>query len=567
MKPTSLISSLAAIAAIPAFAAPVAPAMAPAAPAAEPAPAVEAAPAAAPVAEAPAEPLENPDLGRWYVSPGVGFWNLEGDEPLKDAFYFTIRVGYDYSEWWSFEGSVVVAPTMKENLQGHGWTDEDGVYRWHEQRQSKSKGDDRYFDDTWGAMFYFDAMFHFSKFDKVDPYLIFGAGLTTFGEDVMDESVCASFRAGGGIMYHLGDSWTLRLDTRIDLAGYNTEFNHTVDVGFIYRFGAAEIAKDPEIAVVAPVDSDGDGLTDEDEINIHHTDPHNWDSDGDGLSDGDEVRIHKTNPLNPDTDGDGLTDGDEVLKYKTNPLDPDTDRDGHLDGDEVNTYKTNPLDPDTDRDGLKDGEEVVTYKTNPLNPDTDGDGLLDGDEVAKHRTDPLNPDSDYDMLSDGYEVLKTKTNPLDPDTDKGGVRDGHEVIYDQTDPLDPSDDILFFELNINFDTDKDVIKPEFFEQLDKVAAVMLKNPGSTAVVEGHADKRQTSKRNYNITLSQKRAQSVSRYLQNKGIGADRIKAIGYGFDHPKAANDPVSGNLANRRVEVYIDGVKTGKVNYVNPGE
>ena len=565
MKRTSPLSLLAALAAIPAFAAPVAPVMSPApAPAAEPAPVVDApAPAEAPAAE----PLENPDLGRWYVSPGVGWWNLEGDEPLKDAFYLTLRIGYDWSEWWSFEGSVVVAPKMDENLKGYGWRDEDGVYRLHGQRESKSKGKDRYFDDTWGAMFYFDAMFHFSKFDKVDPYLIFGAGLTTFGEDVMDESVCASFRAGGGLMYHLGDAWTLRLDTRIDLAGYNTEFNHTVDVGFIYRFSGAEIAKDPEIAVVVPVDSDGDGLTDDDEINIHHTDPHNWDSDGDGLSDGDEVRVHKTNPLNPDTDGDGLKDGEEVLKYKTDPLNPDTDGDGLLDGDEVKVYGTNPLDPDTDRDGLKDGEEVVTYKTNPLNPDTDGDGLLDGDEVKKHRTDPLNPDSDYDMLSDGYEVLKTKTNPLDPDTDKGGVRDGHEVIYDHTDPLDPSDDILFFELNINFDTDKDVIKPEFFEQLDKVAAVMLRNPGSTAVVEGHADRRQTSKRNYNITLSQKRAQSVSRYLQQKGIGADRIKAIGYGFDHPKAANDPVSGNLANRRVEVYIDGVKTGKVNYVNPGE
>ena len=563
MKRISLISSLAALAAISAVAAPVAPATA----AAEPAPAPVVTVPAPAAAEPAAEPLEDPDLGRWYVSPGVGFWNLEGDEPLKDACYVTLRIGYDWSEWWSFEGSVVVAPKMKENLKGYGWTDEDGVYRLHGQRESKSKGEDRYFDDTWGAMFYFDAMFHFSKFDKVDPYLILGAGVSTFGKDVMDEPVCASARAGGGLMYHIDDAWTLRLDTRIDLAGYNTEFNHTFDVGFIYRFSGGRIKDDEEFKnQLVPVDSDGDGLTDDDEINIHHTDPHNWDTDGDGLSDGDEVNVHKTNPLNPDTDGDGLLDGDEVNVHKTNPLNPDTDGDGLLDGDEVKTYKTNPLDPDTDHDGLKDGEEVVTYKTNPLNPDTDGDGLLDGDEVKKHRTDPLNPDSDYDMLSDGYEVRVSLTDPLDPDTDKGGVRDGHEVIYDHTDPLDPSDDILFFELNINFDTDKDVIKPEFFEQLDKVAAVMLRNPGSTAVVEGHADQRRTSKRNYNITLSQKRAQSVSRYLQNKGIEASRIKAIGYGFDHPKAANDPVNGNLANRRVEVYIDGVKTGKVNYVNPG-
>ena len=72
------------------------------------------------------------------MSPGVGYWNLEGDEPLKDAFYLTIRVGYDYSEWWSFEGSVVYAPKMDENLKGYGWRDEDGVYRLHSRRSTSS---------------------------------------------------------------------------------------------------------------------------------------------------------------------------------------------------------------------------------------------------------------------------------------------------------------------------------------------------------------------------------------------------------------------------------------------
>ena len=105
------------------------------------------------------------------------------------------------------------------------------------------------------------------------------------------------------------------------------------------------------------------------------------------------------------------------------------------------------------------------------------------------------------------------------------------------------------------------------DKLDRVADVMLKNPGSTAVVEGHADRRDTSKRNYNIRLSEKRAKAVARYFEGKGISADRLKAVGYGFDHPKAANDPKNGNLANRRVEVYIDGARPGKVNYVNPAE
>ncbi|MBI4135320.1 hypothetical protein HY477_01130 [Candidatus Uhrbacteria bacterium] len=60
------------------------------------------------------------------------------------------------------------------------------------------------------------------------------------------------------------------------------------------------------------IDSDGDGLTDLEEINIHDTDPFNPDTDGDGLFDGEEVNIYGTDPLNPDTDGDGFTDGEEV---------------------------------------------------------------------------------------------------------------------------------------------------------------------------------------------------------------------------------------------------------------
>lgn len=89
------------------------------------------------------------------------------------------------------------------------------------------------------------------------------------------------------------------------------------------------------------VDADKDGLDDVREKEIG-TNPQNTDSDGDGLSDGDEVIVYKTDPLKADTDGDGLSDGDEVLIWHTNPLNPDTDGDGYQDGEEVrNGY--NPL--------------------------------------------------------------------------------------------------------------------------------------------------------------------------------------------------------------------------------
>ena len=68
------------------------------------------------------------------------------------------------------------------------------------------------------------------------------------------------------------------------------------------------------------IDTDGDGLDDIREVDLR-TDPKNWDTDGDDLSDGDEVIIWKTQPLNPDTDGDTFKDGEEI-KGGYNPVGP-----------------------------------------------------------------------------------------------------------------------------------------------------------------------------------------------------------------------------------------------------
>ena len=111
------------------------------------------------------------------------------------------------------------------------------------------------------------------------------------------------------------------------------------------------------------------------------------DTDGDGLSDDLEAQIH-TNAGLKDTDGDKLSDGREYLKYRTNPLKRDTDKDRLTDGQEVKKFHTKPRKPDTDRDKLKDGDEVKKYGTNPRKKDTDGDGVADNVEI-KRGTDPL----------------------------------------------------------------------------------------------------------------------------------------------------------------------------------
>ena len=94
-----------------------------------------------------------------------------------------------------------------------------------------------------------------------------------------------------------------------------------------------------------------------------------------------------------DTDGDGLTDDEEIV-LGTDPTNPDTDGDDLFDGTEVDMAAgsgcPDPLDPDSDDDGLSDGEEVA-LATDPCNPDTDGDGLADA--VDPTPLDPGAPDS------------------------------------------------------------------------------------------------------------------------------------------------------------------------------
>lgn len=211
-----------------------------------------------------------------------------------------------------------------------------------------------------------------------------------------------------------------------------------------------------------------------------------------------------------------------------------------------------PGDVDSDGDGLFDKDELA-LGTDPFNPDTDGDGLSDGDEVFKYKTDPLNPDTDFDGLSDGAEVLIYGTDPLNPDTDGGGVSDGHEVIEDGTDPLDPSDDLQKFTLLIEFDYDKSFIRPQYHKDLEPVVKVLRRDPNATVRVEGHADRRRRSTREYNQRLSERRAKAVAEYLvQNSGIAAANVTSVGYGFDRPVAPNDTEANMQRNRRTDIYI---------------
>jgi len=161
------------------------------------------------------------------------------------------------------------------------------------------------------------------------------------------------------------------------------------------------------ITEISEDDRDGDGLSNDDEVNKYFTDPDKFDTDGDGLSDGEEVNIYHTDPNKKDTDGDGFFDGVEI-EEGTNPNDPndypgkqeprkekDVDGDGIDDEWELLHCDNGDCDPDedSDNDGLTNLEEFRNG-TDPNNSDTDGDGYSDGDEVNIYFTDPNDP-NDY----------------------------------------------------------------------------------------------------------------------------------------------------------------------------
>jgi len=147
-------------------------------------------------------------------------------------------------------------------------------------------------------------------------------------------------------------------------------------------------------------DSDGDRLSDYDEIFKYHTDPNRADSDGDRLSDYDEIFKYHTDPNRADSDGDRLSDYDEIFKYHTDPNRADSDGDRLSDYDEIFKYHTDPNRADSDGDRLSDYDEIFKYHTDPNRADSNDDGISDG-KAIELGLDPLRK---YPIISKAYQM-------------------------------------------------------------------------------------------------------------------------------------------------------------------
>ncbi len=105
--------------------------------------------------------------------------------------------------------------------------------------------------------------------------------------------------------------------------------------------------------------------------------------------------------------------------------------------------------------------------------------------------------------------------------------------------------------NIYFDFAKASLRSESFVELDQITSIMKSNPNMKVIIEGHTDDRGDD--NYNLKLSEKRANSVVDYLISKGISSSRLKSIGHGEKIPAKENSSDENRQFNRRVEFVIE--------------
>ncbi|HTF05835.1 MAG TPA: DUF5723 family protein [Bacteroidia bacterium] len=104
--------------------------------------------------------------------------------------------------------------------------------------------------------------------------------------------------------------------------------------------------------------------------------------------------------------------------------------------------------------------------------------------------------------------------------------------------------------NLEFESGKDIIKPESFASLDELAELMKKKPEWKLRITGHTDN--VGKAPANMKLSEKRAKAVKAYLVKKGIDEKRLITEWFGQTRPIAPNTTPEGRQKNRRVEMLI---------------
>ena len=193
-----------------------------------------------------------------------------------------------------------------------------------------------------------------------------------------------------------------------------------------------------------------------------------------------------------------------------------------------------PTDHDRDGDGISDEDDRCPDQAEDWDRQEDTDGCPEED-----------PDDDQDGIPNDQDDCPSVKETINGVDDEDGCPDQGDprVVYEDG-------QVKVLE-HVQFESGSAEISPESHSLLDQVALTIKANPEIEKVqVEGHTDER--GEHDMNVRLSQRRAESVQRYLEKKGVQKDRLSAKGYGPDKPLLDEDTAEAHAKNRRVEFVV---------------
>lgn len=398
--------------------------------------------------------------GAFSISPFVGGYTFDGEQHLKTAPVFGLRLGYDLTKNWEVEAVADYLAT-------------EGTHN----------------DRSVNALSYrLDVLYNFLPDGPLVPYLAVGGGGITYGHgreglEVSDRTTDATINAGGGIKYFVTDSVALRADARQlfvlespDKPKYNWEYT----AGLTFLFGDKAAPAPVKAPAPAPAPAPKPVV--------------------------EPVPVQKPVPA--------------PVVAPVPPPAPSADM----------TITPGSV--------TKGEAAILTWKSSNA---TNCEIQPEVGSVKPQGTVKVVPadNTEYTITCNGAGGSANSAAKV------AVIAPAPVVVA----PPAPAPKLCSpAVINIQFDTNKAVLKPQYRPELKALADFLNEFPNATGVIEGHTDN--VGPKALNMQLSQLRADTIRNSLIKEfGIAPERIKAVGYGPTKPVASNKDKAGKAKNRRIE------------------
>ncbi|MDD5169025.1 MAG: OmpA family protein [Syntrophales bacterium] len=474
--------------------------------------------------------------GTFSVGYSFGGILFDNEHRLSNSPFWGLRLGYDFTRYFGVEASGDYFSTQYDQITANS------------NRKSN------------GLNYRLEGILHLLPQYRLTPFIAAGFGGQTINYPPGMQNATASVADyGGGIKYFLTDWLALRADVRQLYVFDNSKKDIEYGIGLSFLFGGIGTQKPleppPAPSVYAPMELTATTAS-ESQIDV------SWKSVENAAS----YRVYR--------------DGTFLTSSTSSPL-----ADKYLKASTQYCYTVSAVGADG-RESILSNKDCATTLAQAVAP-VSAPADITATSVSENQNNvtwkEVGGAGSYKIYRDGLYLTSSKTPFLSDSGLKADTRycytvtavdkAGNESIQSKTACATTAAPMVEQKMgaesaataalqkqmlekgratiNIEFDYDKSIVKPQYHKEIQKFADVMKANPSLKVVIEGHTDN--VGAKNYNLRLSKKRAESVRDYMIKKfGVQGSRLTAKGYGMSKPIASNKTAAGKKKNRRVEAVV---------------